>query len=1642
MKKILSTILMLLLATFMSLSAQTAQQVAVTTSDGIITTYDLSSLPSLIEGATAVTLTGDDWTEDNLGTFGDAIAGSASTLLSVDMETITLSGAFISNNKGFYKLFNSFSSLESVTLPSSGTASKVTFQYAFSGSSKLVEVNNLDKFSNVSCFSATFYNCSSLTEVRLGTDPNNVLTISSAFYGTNTNCIKYLPSGVTDVPSSWQEYGNFAVPITGITIDDQIEIYVEDTIVVYLPTISPSYAASQNGAWEFKKVGDVDWSEYTIGSKLDVSYDGADLRYKAQSYELDNDNQDDVYSNISTISSTLEPLTKQVIITDASGAIITYNLLSLPTSISGATVVALTGEYWTEDDLNIFGNAIHSSTSTLESVDMGAITLNGDFTTSYKGFYYLFYNHTSLETITLPEGSTASEVTFCGAFCGCSNLTTIENLDKFSNVSDFFYAFRDCSSLTEVRLGTDPNNVSSISYAFDGTNTNCIKYLPSGVTEVPSNWQDYGNFAVPITIAIYDQIEIYVEDTLIVYQPGISPFYAARKNAVWEFKKVGDVDWSEYTTGSKLDASYDGAELRYKAQPYELDNDNPDYVYSNISTISSTSEPQTKQVIITDASGAIITYDLLSLPTSISGATVVALTGEYWTEDDIDIFGDAIGGSIYTLESVDMEAITLSGDFTTSDKGFYGLFRNYTVLESVILPSVGTASEITFDNAFVYCSRLTTILNLEKFTNISSCVATFVSCSSLESLILPKGSSIAAISFNSAFAECVNLSTIINLEEFIDVSDFSFAFLCCSSLETITLPEGSTASEVTFCCAFYGCSNLTTIENLDKFSNVSDFSYAFRDCSSLTEVRLGTNPNNVSSISSAFYGTNAYCVKYLPSGVTEVPSDWQEYGNFAVPITALSDITAPDATYAGEALKLPTASSITPTYAASQNPRWEIRKSVETDWSEYTSGTTLDYSYNGALLRYSVQPYDVDTDTPDAVTSNEVVITVKPVISYDANGGEGTMSTEPITLGTEVILTANEFTRSEYSFVGWSTTANGAVEYMDGATYSVVGSLTLYAQWSAVEYGITYNLDGGTNDSANPSTYTIETATITLADATRTGYSFAGWYDAETGGTKVTEIATGSTGAVVLYAQWSAVDYGITYNLSGGTNATTNPATYTIETAAITLADATRTGYSFAGWYDAATGGNKVTEIANGSTGAVVLYAQWSAVEYGITYNLNGGTNATTNPTTYTIETATITLADATRTGYSFAGWYDATTGGTKVTEITNGSTGAVVLYAQWSAVEYGITYILGDGANAATNPSVYTIETATITLADATRTGYSFAGWYDAATGGNKVTEIANGSTGAVVLYAQWSTVAYGITYNLNGGTNDATNPSVYTIETATITLSDATRTGYSFNGWYDAETGGNKVTEIANGSTGAVVLYAQWSAVEYGITYNLSGGTNAATNPSTYTIETATITLADATRTGYSFVGWYDAATDGNRVTEIVNGSTGAVVLYAQWAINSYSVTASATTGGTATVNGTAIATVEYGDDAEFVAVADEGYTFTNWTDADGVVVSEVSTYTVTITEDLSLTANFTKSVVTEANTVIENNIIVTANRNIITIHGAEIGATAMVFSTSGALIYNGVITSDAQAISLMVEGVYIVKVNDYITKTVVNY
>ncbi|WP_400204061.1 InlB B-repeat-containing protein [Candidatus Methanomassiliicoccus intestinalis] len=386
-------------------------------------------------------------------------------------------------------------------------------------------------------------------------------------------------------------------------------------------------------------------------------------------------------------------------------------------------------------------------------------------------------------------------------------------------------------------------------------------------------------------------------------------------------------------------------------------------------------------------------------------------------------------------------------------------------------------------------------------------------------------------------------------------------------------------------------------------------------------------------------------------------------------------------------------------------------------------------------------------------------------VSYDSNGGSGDIGTGTATYNSEFTLNdGKSFTRLGYNLTAWNTEADGSgIQYnlnQNFEHWNLTDNLTLYAQWTPLKYTITYNLDGGTNAAGNPATYTIETETITLKDPTKTGHTFKGWYKYADFSNKVESIAKGSTGNITLHAKWETDEYSISFNTNGGTPALTQ-IKYTVNDNSITLPTSiTKNGYEFDMWCTDENLENEFVYIQGTTTGNITLYAKWTAVEYLITYELDGG-NAADNPGKYTIETETITLKNPTKTGYTFAGWSSTDLSGTSLNVvITKGSTENRTYTANWTANTYTVVF---DGNHATSGsmsnqPFIYDAEKQALTENTFTKTGYSFAGWSEnksasevTYTDGQSVRNLTSAAGGTVTLYAVWNINHYTVTLPSN---------------------------------------------------------------------------------------------------------------------------------------------------------------------------------------------------------------------------------------------------------------------------------------------------
>ena len=306
---------------------------------------------------------------------------------------------------------------------------------------------------------------------------------------------------------------------------------------------------------------------------------------------------------------------------------------------------------------------------------------------------------------------------------------------------------------------------------------------------------------------------------------------------------------------------------------------------------------------------------------------------------------------------------------------------------------------------------------------------------------------------------------------------------------------------------------------------------------------------------------------------------------------------------------------------------------------------------------------------------------------------------------------------------------------------------------------------------------------------------------------------------------------------------------------------------------------------------------------YTITYDLDGGSVATENSSTYTYGTASFTLNNPIKPGYSFDGW-TGSNGSTPSTTVTiaNHSHGNKKYTANWTPITYTLRLHHNDGTNNYTDLAM-TYDQAK-TIQSVSRTGFTFTGWSTSANGaviytdGQSVSNLTTNNGDIIDLYAQWTVNSYSVHFNANGGSGNMDDEQFTYGETKALTANGFAREGYSFAGWSTIANGdvvytdGQEVSNltVTNGAT--IDLYAKWTVHTYTVHFDANGGSgNMDDEPFTYG-ETKALTANGFAREGYSFAGWSTIAngdvvyTDGQEVSNltVTNGAT--VTLYAKWA------------------------------------------------------------------------------------------------------------------------------------------------------------
>ena len=359
-----------------------------------------------------------------------------------------------------------------------------------------------------------------------------------------------------------------------------------------------------------------------------------------------------------------------------------------------------------------------------------------------------------------------------------------------------------------------------------------------------------------------------------------------------------------------------------------------------------------------------------------------------------------------------------------------------------------------------------------------------------------------------------------------------------------------------------------------------------------------------------------------------------------------------------------------------------------------------------------------------------------------SNEGWGSASMDPsgvVENGTEVTATATP--AEGYEFVNW-TKGDDVVSTDNPYTFTAVADLALVANFKAIKYDVTFDVDGvKTTESLDYGTVITKPE-----DPAKEGYTFAGW-DPE-----FVEGATVPVGGITYTATWTVNSHTITFNTNGGSEI--EPMTLDYGTA-IVLPDApTREGYEFAGWAE------EVPETMPDRD--LVLNATWNVLQYTVKFVVDG---VAVYEESLDYGTVVTKPADPVKEGYTFAGWDPEFVEGTTV------PVGGLTYNATWNVNYYTLTFKWNDVVYSTASVAYGSAITAPETPE---REGYEFTGWTP------EVPEVMPAED--LTFEATWDICYYEVSFVVDGEVVQSENLA-YGSEIVAPEVAE--KEGYTFVGW-----------------------------------------------------------------------------------------------------------------------------------------------------------------------------------------------------------------------------------------------------------------
>ncbi|MBQ7637794.1 MAG: InlB B-repeat-containing protein [Clostridia bacterium] len=719
---------------------------------------------------------------------------------------------------------------------------------------------------------------------------------------------------------------------------------------------------------------------------------------------------------------------------------------------------------------------------------------------------------------------------------------------------------------------------------------------------------------------------------------------------------------------------------------------------------------------------------------------------------------------------------------------------------------------------------------------------------------------------------------------------------------------------------------------------------------------------------------------------------------------------------------------------------------VTYNYNDATGGNSVPYAdVSYTFAGWHTSALAVDSATPAAYSNGQTVSNLMSVAGTYQLFAKWTSNSTTLPIPT----------RNGYTFDGWYLVPGlTGTSYAGGDPYTPADNVTLYAKWTINNYTITYK------DSHNPNYTSTQNYNINsndaLASLSETGYDFAGWdVQVATAPTSWTgthysagDPLNGMYGNVTLVGQWTAHTYTVTYNANtpASTNGTVNMNGLTQETktygTAANLSSATPslTGYIFGGWSLTANGakaydaGDAIPDtLYPGDGGNVDIYAIWTPVTYTIAFDKvdpSATGNVSSQTKTYDAQ-LTLNTNYFQLTGYTFRGWA-LSSGGSKVyndgatltadLSTANGST--VTLYAVWEANGYWVRFN-GNGESSGTMSNQrFVYDVAQNLTPNAFHKEYTITYNYNSAT-------VKNGNDSDVSTYdfTGWNTQTdgYGVSYSNTQNVVNLTSvvDDIYDIyaqwsnANAGVTLPVPTRTGYTFEGWYDNSSFTGAALSSPYTATEDITLYAKWQPRPYTITYHYNVANAPASQNSTTVYYDTEFYYAPADhfgyRLGYTIEGW---STDPNAASATylsgsssfdynpVNLATGepgdtSVDLYAVWTTKKFNVTFVPNTGMHLASGESATKQIAFNGSVTFTVELEPGYTQATGRDAAAYVYTGTGAVPDGIKNAANNTITFTVTNHGETDMEVRTQPLPLNTYNVTLQHSSDNGATITAFS-----------------------------------------